>query len=144
MVYGEGIQAICGVATVIGTKFKHYMDEFLPFLVSGLTHIDDITLCKICVGCVGDLSRALQSDIVPYLSHIVPILMELLRNPHLDRNIKGYILTMLGDLAMAANKQFLPYLGDVMVVLHTASQLIISKPQDVVIYIYIYIIYQLG
>ena len=139
LVYDEGILAISGVATALGTNFKEYMNGFGPFLAYGLKQTEDISLCRVSVGCIGDLSRALGFDMAPYLPDIVPILMEILRNPDLDRNIKLYILTVLGDLAIATNKQFLPYVPDVMVMLQTACQLSLSKPEDDVIYIYIYI-----
>ena len=130
-VYDEGIQAINGVIMGIGKEFSAYMNKYMPYLLYALKNQEDSTLCKVAVGGIGDLSRALEERISPYLEQIVPVLMDILRNPETDRNLKPIIITVLGDLAFATSKLFMLYMHDLLEMLKGAAALSLQSQQDV-------------
>ena len=130
-VYDEAIQAFSGLIAAIGKDFLPFMVKFLPYLIYSLKNMEDTILCRVAVGVVGDLSRALEDAVGPFLRELVPLLMNILRNPESDRNLKLITITALGDLAFATPKVFGPYLKDLLEILKSASDLSVQPPQDV-------------
>ena len=65
-----------------------------------------------------------------YLSQVVPIIMEVLRNPDTDRQVKLVAIGALSDLALQTNKFFVPYLMDVLDMLKSASELATQPISD--------------
>ncbi len=130
-VYDEGIQAFSGLVMAIGKDFNQFMPKFGPYLVYSLKNAEDTTLCRVAVGCVNDLSRALEEAVAPYLRELVPLLMDILRNPETDRTLKLTTITTLGDLAFSTNKMFGPYLRDLLDIMKSAAGLSLQPPQEV-------------
>eukprot|EP00826_Nyctotherus_ovalis_P064804 TRINITY_DN9513_c0_g1_i22.p1 TRINITY_DN9513_c0_g1~~TRINITY_DN9513_c0_g1_i22.p1 ORF type:complete len:682 (+),score=170.16 TRINITY_DN9513_c0_g1_i22:520-2565(+) len=122
-VYDEGVLAMSGLIMASGRFFQPHMEKFGPYLVYALKNTEDVTLCRVAVGCVGDIARALEELVAGYLNQIMPVLMEILRNTETDRELKLIIITTLGDLGMATGGAFLPYLHDVLEMLKSAAQL---------------------
>jgi importin subunit beta-1 len=98
------------------------MDKFGPYLVYSLKSLDDISLCRVAVGAIGDLARALDDQMSSYLNELMPVLMDILRSSQLDRGVKLFIITVLGDLAISTGKFFFTYLRDVFEMLKSAAQ----------------------
>jgi importin subunit beta-1 len=131
-VYDEGILAFGGLITAVGKEFNVYMERFGPFLVYALQNVADAALCRVSVGCVGDLARALEQQMANYLGQLMPFLMDILRNAETERTVKLIIITVLSDLALATNKYFFPYLKEVLEILGSAAELSLSPPQEVI------------
>ena len=130
-VYDEGLQALSGLIFGVGKDFAANMEKFFPYLIFSLRNNEDTTLCRVAVGCVGDLSRALEDGMAPYLNEVVPILMNMLRNPDTDRSLKLVSITALGDLAFATHRMFIGYLHDLLEILKSAAALSLQPIQDV-------------
>lgn len=133
-VYEEGILALSGLATAIGKDFDRYMEQFGPYLVFALKKLNDASLCRVATGCVADLARGLEDLMSQYLSQVMPVFMDILRNPDTDRCIKITIISTLSDIAMSTNRFFMPYLKDVMEMLKSASSLSINQSPTVIFY----------
>lgn len=138
-VYDEGVLAMSGLIIASGRSFQPHMESFGPYLIFALKSTEDITLCRVAVGCVGDIARGMEELIADYLGQIMPILMEILRNAETDRELKLIIITTLGDLAMATGKPFLVYLKDILEMLKSAADLALklkdSNESDLLYYV---------
>ena len=95
---------------------------------------DHTDLCRIAVGCTVEVIAACGPHIEPYAAQIVEKFLGCLKAPHLDVNVKPSIMSAFGDVATAIEGKFVPYLPDVMQVLHFAvgkvSQEQASSPED--------------
>eukprot|EP00826_Nyctotherus_ovalis_P039961 TRINITY_DN3883_c0_g2_i1.p1 TRINITY_DN3883_c0_g2~~TRINITY_DN3883_c0_g2_i1.p1 ORF type:complete len:769 (-),score=174.26 TRINITY_DN3883_c0_g2_i1:172-2478(-) len=129
-VYDEGIIVISALVTALGAEFASYMELFGPYLVYALKSVEDVGLCRVAAGCVGDLARALGENMARYLGEVVPILMDQLRNSETERGLKLVIIIALSDLAMTTNKHFLPFLKDMLEILKSACDLSLSPLVD--------------
>ena len=80
-------------------------------------------MCGVAVGCVGDLMRDAGSDLPKEaVDEIVGSLLRCLEADNLDRTVKPAVLSSFGDIAMALNGNFEPYMEAVVQMLHGASQ----------------------
>lgn len=131
-VYEEAVLAFGGIATSIGREFDKYMEKIGPFLVYALKNTEDAGLSRISVGCVADITRALEESIAQYLAQFMPVLMDILRNPDTERSVKLMAISVMSDIALYSNKFYLPYMKEVLDMLHSAAQLSVQTPSDVI------------
>lgn len=130
-VYDEGIQAFCGLILSAGKAFEPYTQKFGPYLVHSLKSINDSVLCRVAIGCTGDLARALENGISAYLKDLVPLLLEILRNPETEYELKPMAISALGDLAFFSGKNFTLYSNDLLEILKSAAELSLKLPEEV-------------
>jgi importin subunit beta-1 len=92
-------------------------------LIKGLNNHKEYQVCGIAVDCVGDLMRGVGADLPKEaVDEIAGSLLRCLAADNLDRTVKPHILATFGDIAMALNGNFEPYMEDVMQMLHGVSQ----------------------
>lgn len=130
-VYDEGLQALTGLISGTGKTFQPFVEKFGPYLLHSLKSINDTALCRVAIGCVGDLARALEDGIVSCLKDLVPLLLDILRNPETEYGLKPIAISALGDLAFFSGKSFELYLNDFLEILKSASALSLKLPEDV-------------
>lgn len=80
---GSGVQedAILAMSALIeklGANYVQYMPLFLPYLKEALKNTEEYQVCFVAVNCVGDLCRALQSQIIMFTDEIMTILLAIL------------------------------------------------------------------
>ncbi|XP_013913313.1 PREDICTED: importin subunit beta-1 [Thamnophis sirtalis] len=112
---------------VLGGEFLKYMEAFKPFLNIGLKNYAEYQVCLAAVGLVGDLCRALQSNILPFCDEVMQLLLENLGNENVHRSVKPQILSVFGDIALAIGGEFKKYLDVVLNTLQQASQAHVDK-----------------
>lgn len=105
----EAFMAAGAMANAIGDKFEVYMQYFGPVLLTGLQNSEEYMVCSVAVGVVGDLCRALENKVVPLCDEIVKALIEILRNPSLNRSVKPPVLSCFGDIALAIEGDYERY-----------------------------------
>jgi importin subunit beta-1 len=116
--------------------FLKYMPHFFSFLLVGLRNSEEHQVCQAAVGLIGDLSRALGPELVPYCDQIMGILLEHLSNNNVDKSMKPPIICVFGDIALAIGPSFVTYLEIVLNTLNQASLLQVNKEDyDMVDYV---------
>jgi len=117
----EALLLVTAVANAVGANFERFMPVFATHLRVGLQNYDDVQVCLMATGVVGDLCRALEGKIITYCDTILQILYTNLQNPSVDRKIKAAIMSCFGDVALAISGEFEKYLKPVMQMLLEAS-----------------------
>mmetsp|Transcript_85121 Transcript_85121/g.150554 ORF Transcript_85121/g.150554 Transcript_85121/m.150554 type:complete len:857 (-) Transcript_85121:127-2697(-) len=117
----EALLLIAALANAVGAQFERFMPHFAPHLSAGLQNYDEVQVCLMTTGIVGDLCRALEGKIMTYCDTILNILYNNLQNTAVDRKIKAAIMTCFGDLALAIGGEFEKYLVPVVQMLREAS-----------------------
>ncbi|KFO34917.1 Importin subunit beta-1, partial [Fukomys damarensis] len=123
----DALMAVSTLVEVLGGEFLKYMDAFKPFLGIGLKNYAEYQVCLAAVGLVGDLCRALQSNILPFCDEVMQLLLENLGNENVHRSVKPQILSVFGDIALAIGGEFKKYLEVVLNTLQQASQAQVDK-----------------
>merc|ERR1719235_1764025 len=133
-VHEEALLLIQAIGFSVGQPFSRYMQQFAPHLKVGLENFEDVQVCCLCVGLLGDLSRWLDKQLVTYCEPFLEILYKLLMEGTVDRKIKAAIMPVFGDVAMAIAGDFEKYLGPVIQMLNEASKTVlpsdVTDPQD--------------
>lgn len=118
----EALLLVLAVANSVGRSFDRYMPLFAPHLKVGLENCEDVQVCYLSVGVLGDLSRCLEKDLCKYCDTFLEILYRLLVNEAVDRKIKAAIMPVFGDIALAIAGDFEKYLPPVLDMLSEASK----------------------
>ncbi|CAI5440286.1 unnamed protein product [Caenorhabditis angaria] len=127
----EALLAVSCLAEHLGKNFIVYMDVLKPYLLQGLSNVEEAQVCAAAVGAVTDLSRAIEKAIAPYLDEIVELLIKCIQSPKLDRNVKVIIIGTFSDIAMAIETNFERYLQMVVQILTEAQgAAIVVDPND--------------
>lgn len=130
-VHDEVFLMIGGFINIIEKKFERYVEVFFPFLCTAMKEYKFKDTCVTATHVAGDITRALEGDVLPYSDTIVTICLELLMVPNIDINIKTSILSLFGDISMAIQENFEKYLHYVLPIFKSACEEIIVKPLDI-------------
>eukprot|EP00927_Polykrikos_kofoidii_P061297 TRINITY_DN56150_c0_g1_i1.p1 TRINITY_DN56150_c0_g1~~TRINITY_DN56150_c0_g1_i1.p1 ORF type:complete len:899 (-),score=160.62 TRINITY_DN56150_c0_g1_i1:291-2879(-) len=117
----EALLLVSALANSVGEHFNVFMQHFAPHFQIGLKNFEDVQVCNMATGIVGDFCRALGPKMTPYVEPILEVLFVNLQNTAVDRKIKASIMTAFGDIALAITGDFEKYLGPVVNMLHYAS-----------------------
>lgn len=97
------------------------MAALQPFLIAGLKNFEAYQVCIITVGLVGDLCRALERRIEPFCPDIITALSDALKETNLHRSVKPPVVATFGEVAMALEAGFEPYMQFSLMLLLQAS-----------------------
>jgi len=120
-VHDGSLLVVGTLAAVVDEQFEKYMVHFQPVLLAALKNAQDHQVCMMAVNVVGDLCRSLGNKIVPFCDDIVQQLLENLRDPYLNRDVKPPILSTFGDVGLAVGPYFEKYMPLVMSMLIQAA-----------------------
>ena len=98
------------------------MDRFTPILVGYLKMFNVESVLSVAVGICVDIFEALGTKLVPYANDIMQVLMDCLRDGSVMRDIKPAVVAAFGDMAMAVQSAYEPYLSMTQLLLMQASQ----------------------
>lgn len=121
VLHEEALLLVAALAHAVGPYFERFMQFFAPHLRVGLQNYEDVQVCVLATGVVGDLCRALEGKMTTYCDTILQILYTNLQNPAVDRKIKAAIMACFGDIALAVTGEFEKYLSPVVQMLQEAS-----------------------
>ncbi|KAI8928070.1 armadillo-type protein [Entophlyctis helioformis] len=114
----DAFLVVSALANVMEGNFIRYMDSFTPFLYSAMQNYEEYSLCKIALGLVGDICRALNEGVLPYCDNFMSIVGALLQNNNVNSVIRPVSLGVLADLALAISGKFEVYLQPAMAAIH--------------------------
>lgn len=129
----DALMALSPLIENLGKNFNKYMEYFKTHLFTGLQNNMEYQVCLAAIGLVGDLSRALREDLLPYCDQIFDLLSETLRNNSVNRSLKPHILSAFGDLALAIGPEFKKYLDHVLSALVQVATLQLDQNDEYVI-----------
>lgn len=120
----EALLAIGALAGRLGANFFRYLEAFKPFLLQGLRNTKEHLVCVVAVGVVGDIARALETQMASgsTCDDIMQVLLANLQNASIERAIKPHIVACLGDIALAVGGYFDRYMVYVSGMLTSAAQ----------------------
>jgi importin subunit beta-1 len=122
VLHEEALLLVQTLAFAVGTGFNRYMTVFAPHLKAGLENYEDVQVCWLSVGILGDLSRTLEKELLKYCDAFLEILYQLLMNSKVHRKIKAAIMPVFGDVALAITGDFEKYVTPVVQMLQEASK----------------------
>jgi len=135
----EAFLATGSLADLLGADFEKYVGALQPYLMVGLRNSESYQVCRVAVGVVGDVCRAIEGKIQPYCDEIMAALLQSLQNSSLHRNVKPPVLSCFGDIALAIGASFEPYLQVSLMMLFQASQTQ-APPDDEELIDYVYLL----
>lgn len=97
------------------------MTVLQPFLLAGLRQYSAYQICEMSVGLVVDITRGLEGRFLPYTQDIMNALIDSLKDSTLHRSVKPPVLAAFGDIALAIEEQYEPYLQISMMMLVQAA-----------------------
>jgi len=122
VLHEEALLLIQNISFIVGPAFDRYMPLFAPHLKAGLENYEDVQVCSLSIGILGDLSRCLEKELCKYCDTFLEVLYRLLMNEKVDRKIKASIMPVFGDVALAIAGDFEKYLPPVIEMLNEASK----------------------
>eukprot|EP00884_Botryococcus_braunii_P012569 jgi/Botrbrau1/21312/Bobra.0184s0023.1 len=129
-VHEEALLAAGALTYATGAGFSKYMEAFYPVLEMGLANYQEVQVCIASIGVLGDVARAIEESICPYLDRIIHILLENLKSNEVQRQIKPHILAVFGDIALAVGDKFEVYVPHVLDMLNSAQVLSVQQQQS--------------
>jgi len=126
----EAFHAIGALASVMGPNFERYMQALRPHLLQALEEARAYMTCKAAVGIVSELARGLEKRLFQYCDEIMTCLLKNLKEPNVDRSVKPFIISAIGDIALNIQGEFERYLPYVMDILVGASCLQLEPTDD--------------
>jgi importin subunit beta-1 len=107
---------------------QKYLSAFMPFLMQGLNSVEAQSLCTVSVGVLVDVCSSVGRDIQPYCDEVMGSLRNVLQDSNVTRDVKPVVISAFGDVAMAIEAAYEPYLQvSVMMLMQAAQQ---SAPPD--------------
>jgi importin subunit beta-1 len=126
-VHEEALLAVGALTYVTERDFAKYLEAYIPVLELALQNYQEKETCQFAVSNVGDVCRAVHEQIFPYCDRLMTLLLQILQNNEVHRDIKPQILNAFGDIAMAVGDRFENYLSHVVQVLQSAAGLCIDQ-----------------
>lgn len=121
-VHEEAMLAIGALAYVAGPDFEKYMPELAKYLPTGLQNYDEYQVCVVTAGVVGDVCRALDEKMAPYVEGILNVILKNLHSSDLSKQVKPAMFTCIGDIALALGEKFEPYVHYFIPLMQQASE----------------------
>ncbi|OUC40362.1 HEAT repeat protein [Trichinella nativa] len=107
----DALLASASFAEGLGDSFQKYMTMFFPYVLIALKNREEYQVCSAAVGVCDDLSRVLKDRFAPYVPELMQLLYEILADASVEKSVKPNVLSLFGDIAMALENNFNPYLN---------------------------------
>nr|ODO01077.1 importin subunit beta-1 [Cryptococcus depauperatus CBS 7855] len=117
----EVFTTIGGLASALEAGFNKYLQAFAPYMISALGSHEDASVTQAGIFVTSDIARSVNDAIQPYAESIMSSLIEILRSPVADRNVKPCAISAIGEMALAVGPAFKPYLEATMSILSQAG-----------------------
>ena len=119
--YEEGIAIIGSICQFTKADFLAVMDLISPYLIQGLKSIDSPSICKASLICLSDIIYGLANQ-NKYISDFIPLIMKILSENNIDRNLKSYCFNIITDIFVYCQNEAFKYFDDIMTVIGGAME----------------------
>jgi importin subunit beta-1 len=102
----------------------------MEYVYPALAVLDEFQVFTTAVGLTGDLARAVGKGFGAYAQNILQALLAALASPVLHRTAKPTVVAAFGDIGLALETDFTPYLEHVMSMLSQAGAIQVDASQD--------------
>ena len=120
--YEEGISLIGNISFFLENGFSNLMKIFSPFLEIGLKSLDSPSLCFKSIICLSNIIIYNNNDFHNYLDNYMQIILNLLSNPDIDKQIKPICFNILSDLFLFCKNEIWKYFNEIMKVIGGAIE----------------------
>jgi importin subunit beta-1 len=117
----EALRCVCEMTGFMEKNFKHWMRKYKVVLFNSLNNVRAAHVCSAAIQLVGDISRALEEELVPFCTPLMECLMSIMQNTQVVRSVKPQIIGCLADIALAVGPHFKHYLPYVVMMLLGAA-----------------------
>ncbi|WVR04463.1 hypothetical protein IAU60_001466 [Kwoniella sp. DSM 27419] len=117
----DAFATIGALAGALEAGFNKYMEAFAPFLFTALGSYEDWQVAQAAVYVASDIARAINEGLTGYAEQLMIALIDLLRSPVVQRQVKPNAITTIGEVALAIGGGFRPYLETTMNILSQAG-----------------------
>ena len=117
----DAVLALSDAVAVAGENFGKYMGKTMPLLVRSIKDHSSFEVCSAAAGTIGDIARTMEGKIGPFCNDIIKELLNCLAAENLSTSVKPRVIDCIGDMALATNGNFTPYLPHVMRFLQSAA-----------------------
>ncbi|RXK37577.1 importin subunit beta-1 [Tremella mesenterica] len=126
----EDVFAMIGsIAGALEAGFVKYMPTVQPFIITALTSLQDYQVVQAGIYVAGDIARAMGNETRPFAEPLMVALVDILRSPTVLRSVKPSAVTAIGDVAMAIEFAFLPFLEGTLSIMAQAGS-VTASPDD--------------
>lgn len=126
----DAFMPIGHLVNALGGAFEKYIPHLMEYIYPALAVLDEFQVFTTAVGLTGDLARAVGKAFGPYAQTILQALLAALASPILHRTAKPTVVAAFGDIGMALETDFTPYLEHVMSMLSQAGAIQVDASQD--------------
>jgi len=124
----EALLALSALINCLELEFVKHMETFLPYILNAITYIQDTDAVAVGAGRIQDLCNTLGDKLIPFLEPIAQCLITTVSkcDASLSHSAIASILGACGDLCLAVEAAFTPYLPHVLPLLKLAADYSVS------------------
>ena len=128
--YEEGISLFGSICHYTKSDFKEVMDLISPYLIQGLKSTDSPSICRASILSLSDIVIGL-GDQNKYLGDYLPLIMNILSDDNIDRNLKSFCFNIISDLFICCQNEVFNYFESIMNVIRSAMEATkVTLPDD--------------
>ena len=120
--YDEGILLIGAISNFTQGDFINVLDLISPYLIKGLKATNSPSLCLSSILCLSDIITALESNNNILVEKFFPLIMNILSDNSIDRNLKPICFNIISDIFIYCPNEGFNFFEDVMKILGEAIQ----------------------
>ena len=125
-IHEEALIACGALIRAIDEEFANYMEMFFPVLTTAIANYHEASTCRVAIGIAGDCCRALDDGMVHFADDLVSLVLANLNSDDLPDSVKPVTLSLFGDIALAIESNYEPYVQATMGLLCQASEVTVD------------------
>ncbi|ORY27809.1 importin beta-1 subunit (Karyopherin beta-1 subunit) [Naematelia encephala] len=118
----DAFATVGAMASTLEAGFTKYLEAISPFLFNALASYEDWQAGQAGVYLTSDVARAVNDALTPYAERIMVGLVDILRSPVIQRQVKPSAISAIGEVALAIGGAFTPFVPTTMEILSQAGQ----------------------
>lgn len=128
--YEESLQLLGALAINAGSNFSYHLPKVSSYILHSITILDSSDIIKSGILAIGDIARALGSDIPIFIEKAITPLLIILESPNVSIACKILSINCLGDIANSVNQVFLQYMPIILKYLDGAAGISLQITND--------------